>query len=141
MLRGIFYVMVKVWQALNIFIIKKERMKKLLIVSPVLVLSLVFMNCSSTRQASASKPSALTYENNLQPVIAQNCAPCHIPSKGGNKKAYDNFANVHADIDEMIRRIELHPGDRGFMPFKRQRLADSTIAIFKQWKEDGRVEK
>ena len=84
----------------------------------------------------------LTYENNLQIVIMANCVPCHIPAKGGNKKPYDNYANVKTDIDEMIRRIELNPGDRAFMPFRKEaKLSDSTIAVFKQWRDDGLLEK
>jgi hypothetical protein len=82
------------------------------------------------------------FQNELQTVIVGNCSPCHIPEKGGKKKAYDNFANVQADIDEMIRRIELNPGDKGFMPFRADhKLNDSTIAVFKKWKEDGMLEK
>ena len=74
-------------------------------------------------------------------VISDKCAPCHIPSKGGNKKAYDNYANVKADIDEIIRRIELNPGEKGFMPFKRvTKLAADTIAVFKKFKDDGALE-
>ena len=87
-------------------------------------------------------PPKLVYENGLQTLIASNCSPCHIPAKGGRKKAYDNYANVKTDIDDMIRRIELYPTDRDFMPFKKtEKLSDSTIAVFKQWKADGLLEK
>ena len=37
----------------------------------------------------------------------------------------------------MINRIELHPGEKGFMPFKGIRLSDSSINLLKQWKADG----
>jgi hypothetical protein len=66
-----------------------------------------------------------------------NCSPCHIPSKGGNKKALDNYEAAKAEIDDIIRRIELNPGDRGFMPSRRSKLNDSTITAFKQWKAAG----
>jgi hypothetical protein len=78
----------------------------------------------------------------MQADVVANCSPCHIPAKGGNKKPYDNFANVKTDIDEIIRRIELEPSARGFMPFRKNaKLSDSTIAVFKQWKADGLLEK
>jgi nitrate/TMAO reductase-like tetraheme cytochrome c subunit len=71
-----------------------------------------------------------------------NCTPCHIPANGGRKRAYDNFTNVKEDIDEIIRRIDQNPTDRGFMPFKKtEKLNDSTIAVFKKWKADGLLEK
>ena len=68
------------------------------------------------------------------------CAPCHIPAQGGNKKALDTYAGVKDNIDDIIRRIELNPGDMGFMPFKHPKLPDSTIAMIKQWKTDGMPE-
>jgi|SRR5690606_22233188 hypothetical protein len=102
--------------------------------------ALLFSYCSGSKKlaATASKP---TYENSIQTLVVGNCSPCHIPSKGGNKKAYDNYANVKSDIDDIIRRIELEPHERGFMPFKRAKLSDSTIAVFKQWKNEGLNEK
>jgi len=116
-------------------------MKKFLILSGIAVAALVFANCNSAKK-TASTPAApkSTYATNMTSVITTNCTPCHIPAKGGNKKAYDNYGNVKSDIDEIIRRIELNPGDRGFMPFKHAKLSDSTINVFKQWKADGMLE-
>ena len=100
-----------------------------------------FANCSSSKKTMAMAPPKLNYETNLQAIVVANCSPCHIPAKGGNKKPYDNFANVKTDIDEIIRRIELAPSVRGFMPFKHDKLCDSTIAVFKQWRAEGLLEK
>ena len=103
----------------------------------------VFSYCSSSKKAKASKMETpkLVYENSVQTIIAANCTPCHLTAKAGRKRPYDNYANVKTDIDSIIRRIELHPGEKGFMPFKNPRLNDSTIAVFKQWKADGSLEK
>jgi hypothetical protein len=116
-------------------------MKKIIVLAAVVSVVLVSTNCSSSKKAAAPAPAKLTYETNMQTLIVANCSPCHIPAKGGNKKAYDNFTNVKTDIDDMIRRIELNPADRGFMPFKKAKLSDSTIAVFRKWKEDGLMEK
>lgn len=117
-------------------------MKKYFIIAIALFSVFLLSNCGPSKKATAEveKPK-VTYEANMTPLIMTHCTPCHIPSKGGNKRAYDNLANVKTDIDEIIRRIELNPGDRGFMPFKRAKLSDSTIAVFKQWKADGMLEK
>ena len=118
-------------------------MKKLIVLSASALSVLVLVNCSSSKKAAAKTVEVpkSTYQANLQTAIVGYCSPCHIPAKGGNKKPYDNYANVKADIDEIIRRIELNPGERGFMPFKKQaKLSDSTIAVFKQWKTDGLLE-
>jgi uncharacterized membrane protein len=119
-------------------------MKKLLILASIVAIVFAFANCNSAKKTAGATPSAAksTYEGNVQMTIMANCSPCHIPAKGGNKKAYDNYANVKSDIDEIIRRIELNPGEKGFMPFRKStRLSDSTIAIFKKWRDDGVMEK
>jgi len=120
-------------------------MKKFLILATIVAMVFVFACNPSKKTAGTTAPptevAKSTYEANVQTAIMANCVPCHIPAKGGNKKPYDNFANVKTDIDEMIRRVELTPGEKGFMPFKRAKLSDSTIAVFKQWKADGMLEK
>jgi hypothetical protein len=110
------------------------------VIITLLIYAFIFSNCGTAKKATAEAPK-ITYESSIQPLISSNCTPCHIPSKGGNKKAYDNFANVKTDIDEMIRRIQLNPGDKGFMPFKHAKLSDSVIAVFKQFRADGVREK
>ena len=96
------------------------------------------VNCSSSKKMAVPKT---TYATDVSAVVMTNCSPCHIPAKGGNKKPYDNYANLKTDIDEIVRRITLNPGDRGFMPFKHAKLSDSTIAVFTKWKADGLLEK
>lgn len=115
-------------------------MKKLTILLCTAGLAVLLANCSGSRKAAGAPK--LTFDTDLKAVIEANCAPCHIPAKGGNKKPYDNYASVKTDIDEMIRRIELNPGERGFMPMRKTtRLSDSTIAVFKKWRSDGVLEK
>jgi len=117
-------------------------MKKLFIVTSLLLSVLIFSDCSSSRKAARIKIPKLNYETNMVSVISDNCSPCHIPAKKGFKKPFDNYANVKTDIDEIIRRIELNPTDKGFMPFKRTtKLSDSIINIFKKWRNDGLLEK
>lgn len=99
--------------------------------------------CTSTKKTASKKPAhvPLTYEANIKPLIASSCVPCHIPP-AGFKKAYDNYTAVKTDIDEMIRRINLMPTEKDFMPFKKKaKLSDSLINVFVQWKADGLIEK
>lgn len=122
---------------------KTYRMKKIYVFAGVAVLAMSLTYCSSSKKAAKAAAAApkTTYTANVSTVIAANCTPCHIPSQKGNKKPYDNYANVKADIDEMIRRIELNPTDKGFMPFKKtEKLPADVIAVFKKFKEDGALE-
>ena len=115
-------------------------MKKIFVFAGIAILSITLTYCSASKKAAKAAPKT-TYAGAVSSVIVEKCSPCHIPSKGGNKKAYDNYANVKADIDEIIKRIELNPTDRGFMPFKKpQKLGADTIAVFKKFKEDGMLE-
>jgi hypothetical protein len=117
-------------------------MKRYYVLLLLTATAVIFSYCSSSKKASKKAPPKMVFENSLQTLIVGNCSPCHIPQKGGQKKAYDNYANVKSDIDEMTRRIELSPTEKGFMPFRKtEKLSDSTIAVFKQWKADGLLEK
>lgn len=117
--------------------IKHTHMKKSILLAALIITVFIFSNCHSAKKAMAAPK--ITYTNNLQTLVMDNCSPCHIPAKGGDKEAFDNYASIKGHIDDMITRIELHPGDKGFMPFKKERLSDSTIAIFRQWRKDGMI--
>ena len=115
-------------------------MKKVFVITGLAVLALTVSYCSASKKA-AKAPVKLNYETNVKAVVEANCSPCHIPAKGGRKLALDTYAAVNKNIDDMLRRIQLNPGERGFMPDKRPKLSDSTINVFKQWKTDGLLEK
>jgi hypothetical protein len=123
-------------------------MKRFLIPVGVFSLSvIVFAGCHSKKKAmteptanAATNPSAVSYAVNVKSIVASNCSPCHIPAQGGNKKALDTYDALKANIDDAIRRISLNPADTGFMPFKHAKLSDSTIAVFKQWRDAGMPE-
>ena len=113
-------------------------MKKYLILAVISITVILFSNCHSAKKASAEKVvPQTTYQNSIQSLVINNCTPCHIPSKGGNKKPLDTYDAAKANIDSMIHRIELNPTDKGFMPFKHAKLSDSTINVFKLWSDDG----
>lgn len=117
-------------------------MKKLLVFAGLAIVVTTLTFCNSSKKATSStKVAKLTYQGNVQALITQYCSPCHIPSKGGNKRPLDTYASAQANIDDIIRRIELNPGERGFMPFKAQKLSDDVINQFKKWKSDGLTEK
>ena len=117
-------------------------MKKYFVTTAVILAVLFLANCHTAKK-TASKTTAIpvapavTYQSNIQSLVANNCSPCHIPSKGGNKKPFDTYEGAKANIDSMIARVQLNPGDKGFMPFKRAKLSDSTVNVFKQWRDSG----
>ena len=110
-----------------------------------IVLMLAFASslqfCSSSKK-SAGTPAAgnVSYLTNVQPLIMAHCSPCHIPPKGF-KKALDTYESAKSNISDIIARIKRNPGDPGFMPMKHEKLSDSIINVFVQWKETGALEK
>ena len=123
-------------------------MKKIFVFTLLIASAIVFSYCNPSKKtagagsSAAEAPKAATlYAGNVETIIMSKCSPCHIPP-GGNKTPFNSYASVKANIDEIIKRIELNPTDRGFMPFKKtEKLDEATINVFKQWKADGMIEK
>jgi hypothetical protein len=115
-------------------------MKTYITMAVITIAVVLLANCHSAKKAQNTETAAapkVTYESSMQSLVSNNCSPCHFPAKGGNKKAFDSYEAVKANIDSMLFRIQLNPTDKGFMPFKRPKLSDSTIAVFKQWRDAG----
>src|SRR3982751_6234715 len=104
-------------------------MKKLSLFALILT-ALVFQYCSASKKAK--RTPVMTYTANVLPIIEATCTPCHIAGKG-NKKTLNNYTAAKDNIDDIIKRIELNPEDKGFMPFKHPKLPDSTIQVFVKW--------
>lgn len=102
----------------------------------LLMSAIVLQYCSSSKNVATAKEQKITYSGNIQNIMSTHCTPCHFPPKG-NKKAYNNYLAVKEDIDAILNRINRNPGEKGFMPFKHEKLSDSTINVFVQWKKDG----
>jgi len=111
-------------------------MKKFVISGFVLV-SVLFQFCTGTKKAASPKPEpVVSYTRDIAPIVAVSCAPCHIPGQG-NKKPYDTYSSVKMDIDNILTRIQKNPGERGFMPARKEKLSDEQIQMFIKWKESG----
>jgi len=110
-------------------------MKKLALFLLVFMVA-VFQFCSSSKKIQ--EPPKATYAANIQPRIAGNCSPCHVgQAKSGH---LDTYMDAKNKIDDILTRIQKNPTDKGFMPFKHAKLADSTIQVFVKWRNDGLLE-
>jgi hypothetical protein len=115
-------------------------MSKYITLSVIIIAGLIFSNCHSSKKAEKAAVPKVTYQANISVLVAANCAPCHFPEKNGMKKPLNSYAAVKENIDSMLYRIQLNPTDKKFMPFKHNKLNDSTIAVFKQWRNNGMPE-
>lgn len=114
-------------------------MRKIFAALSLFAAVLLFQFCSSSKKTTAAAPP-VNYETNVKPLIAATCAPCHIAGQG-NKKSLDNYANAKEYADDIIARIQKNPGERGFMPMRHEKLSDSSITVFTEWKKAGLLEK
>ncbi len=115
-------------------------MRKVSFVIILFTTALFFQYCSSSKKVAAPMADAVTYQKNVMAVIQSSCAPCHIEGKG-NKKALDNYASASSVADDMIARVQKNPGEHGFMPLKHDKLSETDILVFVNWKKDGLKEK
>lgn len=122
-------------------------MRKIYVSLCIVCAAVAFTYCSSTKNAGTAKtetrpvPKKTNYQDNVMAILQTQCTPCHFPDKGGNKKALDTYTAVSSQVDEVLRRIQLQPNERGFMPRSHPRLSDSAINVIKTWKAEGLLEK
>ncbi|MBN8668480.1 MAG: cytochrome c [Chitinophagales bacterium] len=103
--------------------------------------TIIIISCSQKNfpQKSETKTVPVTsYAGPVKELIMAKCSPCHVA--GGNKTPLDNYESTKKLADDIIRRVELNPGERGFMPMKREKLSADEIALIKKWKEEGMAE-
>lgn len=116
-------------------------MKKTSIVLMLIGITL-FTACSKKNSASkAPKIIPTTYATNIAPLLQAKCSPCHIPSKGGNKANFENYESAKKFGAGILARVQLNPGERGFMPMRKEKLSVEEIAVIKKWNEEGLLEK
>lgn len=119
-------------------------MKKLILPLAIIVAT-IFSNCGPSKKINTTPGSTpgkvdVTFDANVLPIIQSSCTPCHISGQG-KKSALNQYDNAKSEIDDIIRRISKQKGEHGFMPMRGERLADNLIQTFKDWKEQGLVQK
>lgn len=112
-------------------------MKRYIPLALLIVSVSLFSYCNSAKKAAGTPVPTVFYDTDVRSLIEIKCTPCHIPSKGGRKAALNTYETASKNIDDMIRRIQLNPGDKDFMPFKHPKLTESEISVFTKWKAEG----
>ncbi len=116
-------------------------MKKILLV--LTIISVAFFAACSKKNTASKTPKIIptTYVTDINPLIQAKCSPCHLPSKGGFKANFENYEGAKKYGADMLTRVQLNPGDRGFMPFKHEKLSAEEIVVIKKWVDQGLLEK
>lgn len=117
-------------------------MKKALTAITLLLLTIAFQNCGSSKKATTPVANATTsFNKDIMPMIQASCAPCHFPPDG-HKEPLNSLETVKANIDHVIERVKLPKDDRRFMPMmnKKPALTEEQIALLEKWKSEGMPE-
>jgi hypothetical protein len=110
-------------------------MKKIFFISVMAVVT--FAAC--TKKASPAKVKPTTFTADILPITQAKCTPCH--GTGSNKGDFLNYESAKKFAPEMLDRVMIAPGGRGFMPKNHDKLADTEIALIKKWIDGGLLEK
>lgn len=107
----------------------------------LLITVVLFAACSKKSHSAKVVVPKTSYNVDIVPLLQAKCTPCHLPTKGGRITNFENYENAKKYGETILARIQLNPGDKGFMPFKHAKLPAEEIAIFKKWIDDGSLEK
>lgn len=112
-------------------------MKKITVIILSIAAVAVLQNCSNSKKAGKTK-MAVTYSNDVMPIMQASCTPCHFPP-GGNKKPLNTYDAVKTNIGDIIARVKLPPSDNHFMPWKSKKpaLSDSLINVLEEWQKQN----
>ena len=110
-----------------------------------LVTLFIFISCArktvpSANTSEAPKIKVTSYTADVLPLLQSKCTPCHLPSKGGFKANFEIYTSAIKYAADMVTRVQFNPGEKGFMPFKHEKLSAEEIAVFKKWVEGGMTE-
>ena len=78
----------------------------------------------------------VTYTNDIQPILAQQCTACHGASNPSAGLSLTSYTSTKAAIAKIISRISLLNGQTGIMP-PAGRMSDANIQKFKDWNTQG----
>ncbi len=108
----------------------------------MLPLSMLLFNCSSTRKGKDYVDAKkISYNTDVQPIIANSCTPCHMPPQG-RKEPFANYEQVKTHIAEIIERVTLPQDNRKFMPpvNKKPALTEAQVAVLVNWQKQNMPE-
>lgn len=116
---------------------KTTRLPSRISIPLLLVLSITLQFCSSSKKAATAETASVpkvSYAQDIKPIMAAKCAPCHFPETG-KKMPLDTYEAVRDNASDILRRVQLPQDHMGFMPFKgkKEPLTEAEIQLLKDW--------
>lgn len=102
-----------------------------------MILATLAISCESRTYEEISDNRQITetvkYTADVKPIMDANCLSCHGAT---TFKPYTNYAQVKANIDIILERIQRPTGDPQKMP-QGSSLSQTQINTILKWKADG----
>ena len=97
---------------------------------------------AATANDQVGAVSSVTYHGQIEPIVMQDCAPCHRPNESGpfSLLTYDDVKKRAAQIAEVTRSRFMPPWlpESGYGHFKEERrLTEAQIKLFAEWVKQG----
>lgn len=118
-------------------------MKKIKLAFLTLSLSILLINCNSSKKGTEGYTSKkkISYTKDIKPIVENSCIPCHIPPEG-RKKPLESYIHVKENIVAILERVQLPQDNRKFMPpvNKKPALTEAQIAVLLKWQQQNMPE-
>jgi len=113
-------------------------MKKTVLVMLCICSLALLQNCGSSKKASKSTVTAVSFDKDVLPIMQARCTPCHFPPDG-RKKPLNTYDAVKDNINDIVTRIQLPQSNDKFMPWKSKKpaLSDSMINVLMEWQRQN----
>jgi hypothetical protein len=85
-------------------------------------------------------PDVISFSQDVQPLINTNCSTSGCHAAGFISPTLLTHADIEANADNILIRIQKDPTDGQLMPSGGPKLADSFIQQIKCWKDQGKLD-
>ena len=113
----------------------------------ILISLILGTSCENSSESDLIEQTPLTenitYTEHIKPIIDANCVACHSnPAVGGASVPMTNYSQVKNVFEntDALDRMNLQPGESGFMPKYGSRLPQFSIDLVEQWMNEGYLE-
>ena len=105
----------------------------------IVILLLIISSTSCLKDKLDDRCEVSYYSTAIKPLLISSCSNnenCHV-SGGAPGTNYNNYDEVYADKEEIIRRINLNKFNTQFMPRGASPLSEADIQLLQNWVNAG----
>lgn len=104
----------------------------------LIFLTVVFVSCKKDKTVLAECDAEVSFVEDVQPILLNSCATsgCHSASSAANNMVFENFEEVFANRDMILKTVN-HEAGVTPMPIGASQLSSIEIQNIACWIEQG----